>query len=640
MQNGPSKEEQRNLIIAGVLSFLVIGLWQIFVVGPQQEAIEAERQLAAERAALEAPATPAPGVEGSGSSPALATPTQAAGPQSREEALSSGERVQIETPTIAGSLQLKGGRIDDLQLHTYRETLDPESPDVTLLTPSGTKGGYYADFGWVTRAAQPTPSPQTIWTRERGEVLSPNSPVVLSWDNGQGLTFRREISVDDKYLFTIRQSVENNTEEALSLTAYGLVVREGTPETTGFFVLHEGAVGVIGEELREFSYDDISEFEFEQAERGNVEKLTAKPGDWLGFTDKYWMTALVPAGEQDFTAVFKSSQSQFYGQLYQTDIRVPDVAVAPGQRSEVVTQFFAGAKELATIRDYQYMFDGQTPPAGLVGKISDFFFYDSKSRFIDSIDWGWFFFLTKPISELLLAIKGLVGNMGIAIILLTVLFKLVLFPLAHKSYVSMSKLKKLQPQVKELQERFGEDKLGMQKAMMELYKREKVNPAAGCLPILVQIPIFFSLYKVLFVTIETRHAPFFGWIQDLSAPDPSSILNLFGLLPFDAPGPGSILAIFSIGVLPILMGITMWIQQMLNPAPADPMQEKIFMMLPILFTFMLGTFASGLVLYWTANNLFTIIQQYTIMRSQGVEVDILGNMKRQLGLAPKESGST
>ncbi|MEO1291806.1 MAG: membrane protein insertase YidC [Pseudomonadota bacterium] len=635
-QQGPSREEQRNLILAAVLSFLVIAAWQIFVLGPEQEALEAERL--AREAALAEQAEAAGGTPAEAGSAAIPGAGAAAlgGPMARVEALTAVERIEIETPQLAGSLSLKGGTIDDLRLHNYYTDISDEAEEVTLLNPERTPGGYFATFGWATAQAFPTPTPNTEWTRERGTMLTPGSPVSLIWDNGAGLVFRREIAIDESYLFTITQSVENRTDQAIELNAYGIVTREGRPQTINFFVLHEGALGVLGEELVELSYDDIDDFEFDQREIGNVQRVDAQPGGWLGFTDKYWMTALVPAGEQNFAAVYKSSQGQFQGQRYDAQVRMPRMSVPAGETGSVSTHFFAGAKELGTIRSYQYQFDGVEQPGGFFGRLTDFFFYDSKSRFTDAIDWGWFFFLTKPISEMLLWIKSMTGNMGVAIILLTVLFKLLLFPLAYKSYVSMSKLKKLQPEMKKLQERFGDDRAGMQKEMMALYKKEKVNPAAGCLPILAQIPIFFSLYKVLFVTIETRHAPFFGWVQDLSAPDPTSILNLFGLLPWGTPGPETILGIFSIGIWPIIMGVTMWIQQMLNPAPADPMQEKIFNMLPILFTFMLGTFAAGLVVYWTANNVLTIIQQYSIMKSQGVDVDIVGNMKRQLGLAPKE----
>ncbi|MEO1329534.1 MAG: membrane protein insertase YidC [Pseudomonadota bacterium] len=629
-QNQPSPEEQRNLILAAVLSFLVLMLWQIFFVNPdierQRQAQEQARIAAEEQGAL-------PGAAG--------TPGGLAGqPLSREAALGRTQRIEIETPRLSGSISLYGGRVDELLLKDYRVSLDPGAKDVELLWPTGTEQAYYAVFGWSpVDGVFATPTPSTEWVRESGETLAPGSPVTLVWDNGDGLVFRRTFAVDEDYLFTVTQNVENRTGGPVTLFPYGILARHGTPRTEGFFVLHEGAVGVLNGSLEERDYGDLVDLPLLPQNQGRGEVIESAPGGWIGFTDKYWMTALIPGQGEAFTALFKTQIDSRGEPIYRAETALAAKTVAAGASLSVPTRLFAGAKEISAIRGYEYQFDGLERPTSFFGKLSDFFFHSSTSRFTDAIDWGWFFFLTKPIFELLLFFYNVFGNMGVAIIVLTIMFKTVLFPLAYKSYVSMSKLKKLQPEMKKLQERYGDDKMGMQKEMMELYKKERVNPAAGCLPILLQIPIFFSLYKVIFIALEIRHAPFFGWIQDLSAPDPTSILNLFGLLPWDTPGPQSFFFIFSIGIWPILMGITMWFQQMLNPAPADPVQEKIFNLLPLIFMFMLGTFASGLVIYWTANNVLTIAQQYAIMRSQGVDVNFVQNIRRQFGLEPKEGPS-
>ena len=419
--------------------------------------------------------------------------------------------------------------------------------------------------------------------------------------------FRREIALDRDFMFSVRQWVENRSGRPVNLAPYGYVARRGTPDTVGFYILHEGAIGQFDGVLNELDYGDLEDLEALAGPGERQQATTVNEAGWLGFTDKYWMATLIPEAGQPFTAVFKHAQRQDAPE-YRTEMMLPVFEVADGGVAETTTRLFAGAKEYETIKDYE-------ASLGI-------------PRFVDSIDWGWFFFLTKPFLQLLLFFNGVIGNMGWSIIALTFAIKLVLFPLAYKSYVSLSKMKKLQPEMEKIKERVGDDKMQLQQEMMALYKREKANPAAGCLPILLQIPIFFSLYKVLFVTLEMRHAPFVLWIDDLSAPDPTSWMNLFGLLPFAAPGPESILGILSIGVFPILLGVTMWMQQKLNPAPADQTQAMIFAWMPWVFMFMLGQFASGLVIYWVANNVITFIQQYAIMRSQGVDVDFLGNVKR------------
>ena len=412
------------------------------------------------------------------------------------------------------------------------------------------------------------------------------------------------MAVDQNFMFTVTQSVENKGSAAVRVAPYGIVARHGKPDSVNFFILHEGVVRMSDGKLEEIKYKNMPDMPAVEREGAQAELLDVTSNGWVGFTDKYWMTTLIPADERPFTSVAKYVAG---ADLYQTEARMPAVTVAPGETQANTTRLFAGAKEWETIRAYQNE--------------------DGIKGFLDSIDWGWFYFLTKPIFWVLHHLHGLIGNMGLAIIGLTLLIKAILFPLAYKSYVSMAKMKELQPQMEKIKEKAAGDKAMLQQEMMQLYKKEKVNPASGCLPILLQIPIFFSLYKVIFVTIELRHAPFFGWIKDLSAPDPSSILNLFGLLPYSTPEPGSLLFTLSLGVLPILLGISMWLQQKLNPAPADPTQAAVFAWMPWIFMFMLGGFASGLVVYWIANNTITFTQQYLIMRSQGFKPDVFGNIK-------------
>jgi YidC/Oxa1 family membrane protein insertase len=586
--------ETRNLILAVALSVLVIVGWYALFPPTPPEPPQGQETAGAESGGAAPDAGGATGAE----APAVAL--------GREAALEASDRVAVDSPTLTGSISLTGARLDDLKLDNYREELDPGSDTVTLLNPVGGPSPYFVVHGWLpTRTGSPgaLPGPGTPWRLAEGGTLAPGSPVTLEWENGSGLVFRRTISVDERYMFTVRQSVENTREERIDLAPYGYVARRGQPETRGMWILHEGALGVFDEELREVDYDDMLELPPDPQEAGLVERVGVQSDGWLGFTDKYWMTTLVPEPGRDFAAVFKAVPGS--GPEFRTEMRLPVVSLAPGATEEITTRVFAGAKEVGTIRDYQR-------ELGI-------------DRFEDSVDWGWFYFLTKPIFTMLHWISIQIGNMGWAIIALTFVVKAILFPLAYKSYVSMSKMKALQPEMQRIKERAGEDRQRMQQEMMELYKREKVNPASGCLPILLQIPVFFALYKVLFVTIEMRHAPWVGWIEDLSAPDPSSWMTLFGLVPWDIP---VFLEIFSIGILPIFMGATMWLQQKLNPAPTDPTQQMIFAWMPWVFMFILGQFAAGLVLYWTANNVITILQQYIIMRSQGVDVDLFGNIKK------------
>jgi len=607
-------DETKNLILAVVLSMgVILGWYALFPPEPPPP-----QEPPAEQAAT-----------GESGDPTVADPDQtgtaasqsaAAGPRvamPRDAALARSERVEIDTPAVTGTLSLTGGRLDDLHLDKYRESLAPGADTVTLLNPTGAPHPYFVVYGWLRTATGdpgPLPGPGTPWQVESGKRLTPDTPVTLVWENGAGLTFRRRLAIDEDYMLTVTQSVDNVTGQPVSIAPYGYVARRGTPETRGFWILHEGAVGTFDGELSEVDYDDMLDLQPNSLEGGRVQAIAVQENGWLGFTDKYWMTVLAPKPGQPFDAIYKAIPGA--RPEYRTEMRLPVRTVPAGGSTEITTNLFSGAKEVATIREYQ-------AELGI-------------AKFEDAVDWGWFYFLTKPIFTLLAMINGVIGNMGWSIIALTFLVKAILFPLAYKSYVSMSRMKALQPEMEKIKERAGDDKQRMQKEMMELYKKEKVNPASGCLPILLQIPIFFSLYKVLFVTIEMRHAPFILWIDDLSAPDPTSFMNLFGLLPYEIP---AILQIFSIGVFPILMGVTMWLQQKLNPAPTDQTQRMIFAWMPWVFMFLLGRFASGLVIYWTANNVITFLQQYLIMRSQGVNVDILGNIKASLKKKKPESGS-
>jgi len=590
-------EQNKNLILATVLSFIVILGW--FMLFPPPEAdmpVDGTVQTDAGPTDVTTPTA---------SIPAQAPVTAASEAETRAEALEEAPRVPIATDRLTGSISLLGGRIDDLMLKDYRTTLDAGAPIVTMLSPAGTTDAYYALYGWAPGAGlapEAVPGPNTEWALSDGETLTANSPVTLSWDNGAGLVFSRTISVDENYMFNIAQSVTNNTEAAISAAPYGILARHGEPsDAKNFFILHEGVVAMNNGELNETDWGDVPDLD--PINGIPSERIDGVTNGWIGFTDHFWMATLIPDQAVTSRLTMKYLPRT---DIFQTEAVLPTETIAPGAATTVTTQLFAGAKEWEALRDYEEQ---------------------GVYKFIDSIDWGWFFFLTKPIFWLLHELNKLIGNMGWSIIGLTLIIKALLFPLAFKSYVSMAKMKELQPQMEKLKADAGDDRQKMQQGMMELYKREKVNPAAGCLPILLQIPIFFSLYKVIFVTIELRHAPFFGPFQDLSAPDPTSIFNLFGLLPFDGPVPGSIMALVFIGILPLLLGISMFLQQKLNPAPTDPTQQMIFAWMPWVFMFMLGGFASGLVVYWIANNTITFTQQYLIMRSQGYKPDLLGNIK-------------
>ena len=602
-------DQNKNLMLAMALSLLVILVWYTLFPPPEQP-VNPAPETQAEQTDAQAPAGAVPPVATPPAPAGEAAPAPAgAAQQSAGEKPIEAPRIAIDTPRLSGSISLRGGRIDMLELNDYRETVDPGSPKVTLLRPSGETDAYYALFGWAPGGSlsfDDVPGPDTIWQQEGDNPLTPQSPVTLKWDNGKGLTFRRTLSVDENYMFSVEQSVTNTGGEGVRLAAYGQLVREGLPSTLkGFFVIHEGALRQTGEELDEIAYKKFDGLDPDPLWGPNADVARIEKNGWIGLTEHYWMSTLIPDAGQPFTGVILHNPTR---DTYSTIARLDAEDLAPGASISHTTRLFSGAKEYQTIRNYE----------------RDLGIY----RFIDAIDWGWYYFLTKPIFQLLHWLKTMIGNMGWAIIALTLILKALMFPLAYKSYVSMAKMKELQPEMEKIKERAGDDRQQLQKEMMELYKREKVNPASGCLPILLQIPVFFSLYKVVFVTIELRQAPWIGWIRDLSAPDPSSILNLFGLLPWAPPDPGSFLSLFSLGLLPILLGISMWLQQKLNPTPTDPTQATIMAWMPWVFMFMLGRFASGLVLYWITNNTITFTQQYLIMRMHGHKPDVIGNILR------------
>ena len=580
-------DQNKNLLLATGLSFAVMLVW--FAIAPPQSPPPTVEEV-----------TDTSPVAGTSGGSDVSTNILS----SNAKAVADADRIKINTPRLEGSLSLLAGRIDDLRLKDYTETIDEGSPIVTLLSAEGSANAYYGLNGWAAASGlEPTdvPGPNTLWS-STSKSLTPDSPVTLNWDNGKGLSFQRIISVDKNFMFNVKQSVTNLSTSTVALAPYGQIARHGEPPNLkGFFILHEGMVRMSDGELDETDYDKMPKFEINPKERAPAEVIQVANGGWIGFTDHYWMTTMVPQG------AFKSvAKYDINNDIFLTEAVQPTQTVASGDTTTVTSQFFAGAKEWEVIKNYQD--DG-----GVDG-------------FVDSIDWGWFYFLTKPIFWLLHTLNGYIGNMGWSIICLTLVIKALLLPLAYKSYVSMARMKELQPEMEKLKESAGDDKQKMQRGMMDLYKKNKVNPAAGCLPILPQIPIFFSLYKVIFVTLELRHAEWFGPFNDLSAPDPTSIVNLFGVLPWAAPDTGSILALILIGILPLLLGISMWMQQKLNPAPTDPTQAMIFTWMPWVFMFMLGGFASGLVVYWIANNTITFMQQYSIMRSQGVKPEVFANI--------------
>lgn len=592
-------QDSRNMILAIVLSIIVLFGWQYLVAGPKLEraAQQAEREAVLAQGS-ETSNLPAPTSNGDIAQPAAATTVPLAF-TSRNEAISAGPRVTIDTASLSGSINLTGARLDDLELNNYRETVDDTSPIISLLSPSGGPNGYFIEQGWVNAGGEAKlPDSKSEWTVEGNRVLTESSPVTLVFDNGEGLLFKRTFSVDENYLFTVTQSVHNQGNGDVALFPYSRIARHGVPDVRNFFVLHEGAIGVLGDaNLIEKSYGDLEKDQQIDAQ---------STGGWLGFTDKYWATAILPDLETEVNARFSWNKPALMDIFQASFVDQNAVITAAGAISTRTSYVFAGAKVESIIDSYEKEFG-----------------FD---RIELMIDWGWFHFLTKPMFYVIRWLNGVLGNFGLAILAVTVMVKAVFFPLANRSYASMAAMRKVQPEMKALQEKFKDDRAEQQKATMELYKREKINPISGCWPILIQIPVFFSLYKVLFVTIEMRHAPFFGWIRDLASQDPTNVFNLFGLLPYDPTALPMIGSFLALGVWPVIMGITMWIQMKLNPPPPDPSQAMIFGLMPIIFTFMLGTFPAGLVIYWAWNNTLSVTQQYIIMKRHGAEVNLLGNI--------------
>ena len=510
--------------------------------------------------------------------------------KSREDILSTTNRVSFKNSSIEGSINLKGAIIDDLILSKYKTSLEPESNKIQLLLPDGTANPYYIETGWkeLKNTNIDLPNLDTEWESDSLN-LTPTNPISLTWTNNQNVTFKVNYTIDDEYMFSITQEIINNSNENVEVFPYRLIKRINTPDTINFFILHEGLISLINDELLEKNYDDIAEDCTSSLQTKKSFCDNKSQGGWLGFTDKYWMSALIPNPDQSINVNYRhgnngrdSYRAGYVGQIFN---------ITPKNSLSYDGKLFVGAKKLDILSSYDEKL--------------------SVPRFTDAIDWGWFSFLTKPVSYAINWFYGYAGNFGLAIIAFTILMRLILFPLAQASFKSMAKMKKLQPDMQRLKETYPNDRQKMQQELMALYKREGANPVAGCLPILVQIPIFFSLYKVLFVTIEMYHAPFYGWIHDLSAPDPLGLMTLFGIIPWNVP---PILSIIDIGILPIFMGFTMWLQQKLNPAPADPTQARIFALLPFVFTFVLAGFAAGLVLYWSVNNILSIAQQWFIQR--------------------------
>ena len=555
-------ENQKNLFLAIIISMAIIFGFQLLVPQPERVPVTEETNTQ-ESVSLD--------IQGTTSAILL----------DRNQVLEETVRVTFDNSKIKGSINLEGGIIDDLVLEEYRETLDPTSDFIGFLNPLGSEDAYYLDTGWVSPDSSiELPNNKSKWTADKSSI-GINDPVKITWTNTQNITFEKIITLDEHYLFSIDQRVINNSDKSFDLYPFGLSKRQGLPEMQNFFILHEGPLSVTDGVLEEYDYDDLKE----------KQKIKLNSvGGWIGMTDKYWQTTIIPNQNEPIQQTYSYSFVENIDN-FQTDLVGAKIVVGNGDNISHNLKLFAGPKIVSVIEQYMDEYGVQ--------------------EFDRSVDFGWFYFLTKPIFHVLEFIFGYVGNFGWAIIIFTILMRICFFPLAQQSFKSMAKMKKLGPELQRLKEQYGDDRAGMQKEMMALYKREKANPIAGCLPILLQIPVFFALYKVLFVTIEMRHAPFIGWIHDLSAPDPLGLLTLFGFVDWNVPG---ILQLFNIGIWPILMGISMFLQQKLNPAPVDKMQAKIFMFLPIVFTFVLGGFAAGLVIYWTTNNVLSMAQQYVIQR--------------------------
>jgi YidC/Oxa1 family membrane protein insertase len=576
----PPQDNSRNTILFVVIAGIMLLAYSYFVMEPQARSRKAAQQAAAEQTVV--------------SPTSAATPGAVVFTTDRTAALArGGARVPIQTPTLTGSLSLSGARIDDLFLTRYREVIDPKSPAVELFRPQGMEHAYFAQFGWNgANVPGGVPGANTPWRLTQGSTLTPTTPVVLTWDNGAGLRFTRRVAIDDQYMFQVTDTVANFSTQPITIAPYGRVERQGVPAELGKNqILHEGAIGTFGSE---------GNYATQQLKYGAWVKKPVQShestGGWLGITDKYWMSALIPAQNEAIDAEFRMRE---IGGLKVHEVSMQGQAhtIAPGRQITETTRLFAGAKRKEILAAYEDQL--------------------SLPRFIYAIDWGFLFFLTRPMFIIVEFFFGVLGNFGLAILALTLVVRLIMFPLANKSYESMSKMRTLQPKMEELKKKHPDDPAAQQKELMALYQKEKINPLAGCLPLLLQIPVFYAVYKMLTVTIEMRHQPFFGWIRDLSAPDPSTIWNLFGLIPWDpssAPLIGGYLTgTFALSILAIFYGLTMWLQMAMSPPAPDPMQRRIFQFMPVVFTFIMATFPAGLLIYWAWSNILTIIQQYVIM---------------------------
>ena len=555
--------DTKNLIAAISLSAAVIIIYALFF-GPSPEEIKRSQ----EQKNKIIQSSEAPSLEVS----------ETVSKSSRKEAIEENERIKFENENIKGSISLLGGTIDDLTFKKYTKTLNGND-QIILLNPKKINDGYFVETGWVTNNKNiDLPGSNTLWNIEGNNKLSPNNPIKLVWSNKQGIKFQKNIKIDNQFLFTINQKIINNSEKTYDFYPYGQIVRNKAPKVTNFYILHEGLIGVFDEQLVEKDYEDIKEKKFSQ---------NTKSG-WLGITDKYWITALIPETNKEFRADF-DFKNKFRANFIET--KPIEISANSSDSSEI--KIIVAAKEVDVI-------DGYAENSNI-------------TKFDLAIDWGWFYFFTKNFFFAIDYFFKLTGNFGIAIILITACIRIIFFPLANYSFRSMAKMKVLQPEMTRLKELHKDDKTKLQQEMMALYKKEKVNPVSGCLPIFIQIPFFFAIYKVLFVTLEMRHQPFFGWIKDLSERDPTSLFNLFGLIPWDPP------SFLLIGIWPCLMGISMYLQQKLNPTPPDPIQQKIFMFFPLFLTVILAPFPSGLVIYWTINNVLTMAQQIVIMKRTKVK---------------------
>jgi YidC/Oxa1 family membrane protein insertase len=598
-------DSSRNTIIFLVSAVLLFFVYQHFVLNPaaarRQAELKAQAAASAEtQAHAQRPGLPAGSAAGGGGATI-----------SRAQALAASPRVPIATPALKGSIALKGARIDDLYLTQFRQTVDRNSPPVELLRPEGAQHAWFAEFGWTGQNVPGLPNPDTVWTVVQGSTLAPGQPLVISSSNGSGLVFTRKIEVDDRFMFTVTDTVANNGPQPVTLAPYGSVQRQGLPPVNAASsqIVHEGAVGALGEgnpTLRLIKYK-------KWAKEGGGGPIASR-GGWIGITDKYWLAALIPNQSESIEGQFRDVKAGGLD-IFDANFVGQPRTVAPGRQSTAVTRFFGGAKVVPVLRAYQ-------KSLGI-------------PRFDGAVDWGHLWFLTQPIFAFLEFINKHVASFGVAILLLTLTVRGIFFPIAHKQYESMAKMRRVQPMIEELRKKYKDDAAKQQQEMMALYQREKVNPLAGCLPILLQIPVFFALYKVLTVTIEMRHAPFMGWIKDLSARDPTTIWNLFGLIPWNpahAPLVGGILdTTLHIGVLPLAYGLTQWLSMAMSPPAPDPTQQRVMQMMPIIFTFIMAPFAVGLLIYWTWSNVFTVVQQYILMRHYKVENPIDRAIERLTG---------